>query len=312
MAGDDARVTVGLRVPYDLQHDVEQLRRFVTDAEEAGLDRLCLGDHVTFKGGTGFDGLQNATAVAVLSRRITVETAVYLLPLRHPVPVARQLASLAAFAPGRVVFGVGVGGDDPAELRACGVDPATRGRRMDESLAVVRELLSGAAVTAEGRFFTLDAVRIRPVPGAPVPVVIGGRSPAALRRTARFGDGWLGLWVSPRRYVEACAEIEREAESVGRAVPSWSHGMHVWCGFDDSRTAAGDRLAGEMESLYRTPFDKFARYSPYGSAQDVADALRPYVELGCRSVNLIATAATAAHAIEGARAVQALLNDEVP
>src|SRR6266496_767019 len=84
--------TVGIRVPYELQHDVAQLREFVTRAEDAGLDRLCLGDHVTFKGGTGFDGLQNATAAAVLSSRIVVETAVYLLPLRHPVPVARQVA----------------------------------------------------------------------------------------------------------------------------------------------------------------------------------------------------------------------------
>lgn len=309
---DDASVSVGLRVPYEVQNDVGRLREFVAGAEDAGLDRLCLGDHVTFKGGTGFDGLQNATAAAVLTRRITVETAVYLLPLRHPVPVARQLASLAAFAPGRVVFGVGVGGDDPAELRACGVDPATRGRRMDESLAIVRALLTGEPVTVEGRFFTLDGVRIQPVPSTPVPVVVGGRSAAALRRTARFGDGWLGVWVSPSRYAEACAEVAREAEAAGRDVPSWAHGMHVWCGFDDDRSAAGTRLATEMESLYQVPFEKFARYSPYGTPDEVADALRPYVEAGCRSINLIATAASPEASVEGAQAVRARLNDLGP
>ena len=303
-------VTVGVRVPYELQHDVVQLQDFVARVEDAGLDRVCLGDHVTFKGGQGFDGLQNATAVAVLSRRIVVETAVYLLPLRHPVPVARQVASLAAFAPGRFVFGVGLGGDDPAELLACGVDPATRGRRMDESLAIVRQLLAGEAVNAEGRFFPLNSVRIVPAPAKPVPVLVGGRSTAALRRTAQHGDGWLGLWVSPRRYADACAEVAREAESAGRVVTRWAHGMHVWCGFDDDRSRAGERLAQEMESLYQVPFEKFARYSPYGNPRDVADALRPYAEVGCRSFNLIATASSPEQVVEGARTVRALLRGE--
>jgi len=211
-------VTVGVRVPYDLQHDAARLQEFVACAEDAGLDRRCLGDHVTFKGGQGFDGLQNATAAAVLSNRIEVETAVYLLPLRHPVPVARQVASLAALAPGRFVFGVGVGGDDANEVRACGVDPATRGRRMNESLAILRGLLSGEAVTFTGDFFILDEVRVQPAPHLPVPIVVGGRSSAALRRTARYGDGWLGLWVSPRRYAQACAEIAREAQAASRGV----------------------------------------------------------------------------------------------
>ena len=183
---------------------------------------------------------------------------------------------------------------------------------MDESLAIVRALLTGEPVTEEGRFFTLDAVVIRPVPAEPVPVVVGGRSAAALRRTARHGDGWLGLWVSPRRYVEACEEVAREAETLGRTVVSWRHGMHVWCGFDDDPERAGKRLAAEMEALYRVPFEKFARYSPYGRPEQVAEALRPYVAAGCRSINLIATSETPEAAVEGASAVRALLRDEAP
>ena len=192
-------ITVGLRVPHELPGGAAGLRDFVARVEATGIDRLFTGDHVTFQGGHGFDGLLTATAVAVASRRLTVQTAVYLLPLRHPVPVARQVASLAALAPGRLVFGVGLGGEDPAELRACGIDPATRGRRMDEALAVLRPLLTGSEVTMRGAFFDLDQVRIAPAPEPRVPIVIGGRSDAALRRVARHGDGWLGLWVSPGR-----------------------------------------------------------------------------------------------------------------
>jgi len=192
-------ITVGLRAPYDAPGGAEALARFAAGVDATSIDRVCVGDHVTFKGGRGFDGLVNATALAMMSRRVTVQTAVYLLPLRHPVPVARQVASLAALAPGRLEFGAGIGGEDPAETRACGIDPASRGRRMDEALTALRPLLAGAEVTMSGDFFTLDRVRILPPPAPAVPVVIGGRSDAALRRVARHGDGHIGIGMRSSR-----------------------------------------------------------------------------------------------------------------
>ncbi|MEU6745441.1 LLM class flavin-dependent oxidoreductase [Spirillospora sp. NPDC046719] len=303
-------ITVGVRVPHGLFSDAAALRDFVAGAEEAGIDRLCVGDHVTFKGGQGFDGLVHATALAAVSTRITIQTAVYLLPLRHPVPVARQVASLAELAPGRVLFGVGVGGEDPAEYRACGVDPRSRGRRMNESLGLVRALLDGAEVTASGEFFPMENVCIRPVPSEPVPIVVGGRSEAALRRVALHADGWLGLWVSPERYAKACAQIDLWAAAEGRRIDNRRHGMHVWCGFDDSPERARSALAASMEQIYRTPFEKFERYSPYGTAENVAEALQGYVRAGCRSFNLIPGDADARTTIENARSVRKLLRDQ--
>lgn len=93
----------------------------MAEIEAAGVDRLCVGDHIAFHGGRGFDGLVQATALATLSE-LEVQSAVYLLPLRHPVPVARQVHSLAQLSGGRFLFGVGVGGEDPAEVAMCGVD----------------------------------------------------------------------------------------------------------------------------------------------------------------------------------------------
>jgi alkanesulfonate monooxygenase SsuD/methylene tetrahydromethanopterin reductase-like flavin-dependent oxidoreductase (luciferase family) len=303
-------ITIGLRVPYELPGGAAGLRDFVARAEATGIDRLFTGDHVVFKGGRGFDGLLNATAVAVASRRLAVQTAVYLLPLRHPVPVARQVATLAGLAPGRLIFGVGLGGEDPAELHACGVDPASRGRRMDEALAVLRPLLAGREVTIAGDFFRLDRVRIASAPGPPVPIVIGGRSDAALRRVARFGDGWLGLWVSPARYGDAVGRIGKYAAEAGRAAGEWQHGIHVWCGLGASAGAARARLAAVMEELYRTPFGKFDRYCPCGTPAQVAAALRPYADAGCRSFNLIPVADSDRAAIEGADAVRTALREE--
>src|SRR3954449_4077940 len=109
-------VRIGLRPPHAVFRAAPgALRALVERAESGGLDRLTVGDHVSFHRGTGNDGLVEATALAALSRRITVATAVFQLPLRHPVPVARQVATLAGLAPGRFEFGVGVGGEDRAE-----------------------------------------------------------------------------------------------------------------------------------------------------------------------------------------------------
>jgi alkanesulfonate monooxygenase SsuD/methylene tetrahydromethanopterin reductase-like flavin-dependent oxidoreductase (luciferase family) len=300
-------ITVGLRAPHDMSGGVAGLRDFVARVEAAGIDRLCVGDHVTFKGGHGFDGLLTATALAALSRRVIVQTSVYLLPLRHPVPVARQLATLAELAPGRLLFGVGLGGEDPAELRACGVAPATRGARFNEALAALRALASGTEVTMFGRFFDLDQVSIRPAPDPPVPIVVGGRSDAALRRVARYGDGWLGLWVSPGRYADAVELISKYASDAGRDVPRWRHGMHVWCGIGPSAAVARSRLGTVMEEFYQVAFSKFERYCPCGTPGEIAESLQPYVAAGCRSFNLIPVADSEQAAIAGAAAVRAAL-----
>ena len=92
---------------------VTGLRRAVRLAEDASVDHLAVGDHVSFYTGAGFDGLVAAATVLAASERLDTNTGVYLLPLRHPVLVARQLADLALLAPGRLLFGVGVGGEDP-------------------------------------------------------------------------------------------------------------------------------------------------------------------------------------------------------
>jgi Luciferase-like monooxygenase len=91
---------------------------------EGGSDHVCCSDHVSFAG-TGFDGLVQATALAMLHATLPVYCGVYLLPLRHPVPVARQLADIARLAPGRLIFGTGIGGEERHEITICGVNPAT-------------------------------------------------------------------------------------------------------------------------------------------------------------------------------------------
>jgi alkanesulfonate monooxygenase SsuD/methylene tetrahydromethanopterin reductase-like flavin-dependent oxidoreductase (luciferase family) len=272
---------------------------------DAGIDHLCVGDHVSFFVGAGSDGLISATQLLSVQSDLPVYVGLYLLPLRHPVPVARQLATVAEHAPGRLTLGVGIGGEDPHEMEVCGVDPRTRGRRMDECLQVVRGLADGTPLTFHGEFFTLDNAQIVPPPSPPIPLVVGGRSTPAIRRAARYGDGWLGIWVSPRRFGEVRDQIAEEAGATDST--RFEHALNVWCGFGRTRECARERLAEQMQLFYQMPFEPFERYSPYGTPEDVAAFLQPYIEAGCSVFNIIPCASDDDRAIEAAGEVRALL-----
>jgi alkanesulfonate monooxygenase SsuD/methylene tetrahydromethanopterin reductase-like flavin-dependent oxidoreductase (luciferase family) len=308
VAGPAGSPRVGMFLPFDLlDRGQDTARAFLAQAGQAGIDHVCCGDHVSFFVGIGFDGLVQATALTMLHPTLPVYTGIYLLPLRHPVLVARQLADLARLAPGRLIFGVGVGGEDRHEVSVCGVDPATRGLRMNECLTVVRQLLTGTPVTFHGKFFDLDEAVIVPPPAAPVPIIVGGRSDAAVKRAGRLGDGWLGIWNSPRRFAAAVELAAQEAIRSGRPDRPARHGMQVWCGIADSREAARGCLAPAMQAFYQLPFERFERYCPYGSPDDVAEFLAPYVQAGCTEFNLIPQSPDHDQAIAGTAAVRKLL-----
>ncbi len=257
-----------------------------------------------------FDGLIQASTLATLHPSLPVHTGVYLLPLRHPVLVARQLSDLHRLAPGRLVFGVGIGGEDRHEVEVCGVDPASRGRRMEECLTVVRQLITGEPVTFRGEFFAIEKALISPA--AEVPIIVGGRSDTAIRRAGRLADGWLGIWNSPARFAAAVKLAAEEAERVDRAVPPSRHMMQVWCGLAESRHEARDLLGPAMEAFYQVPFERFERYCPYGSPADVAEFLAPYAAAGCTEFNLIPQSPDAQQAIDGVAEIGRLLADTLP
>lgn len=261
------------------------LRAWIADVEAAGIDGVFSGDHVSFHDGTGYDGLIHATAVAAASERLTVWTAVYLLALRHPVAVARQVASLSSLAPGRFMFGVGLGGEDPHELEICGVDPKRRGRRLDAHLDVVRALLAGEEVTVDDEFLSIPGAIIRPVPEPRVPILVGGRSDAALRRTARAADGWIAIWLSPQRAETALETIAGHADGYGRPRPE-RNVLMVWCGLGGSVEHGRSLVTPVMEGIYKTPFERFQKYTPCGTAADIAEAVAPFVRLGFHDIML--------------------------
>jgi alkanesulfonate monooxygenase SsuD/methylene tetrahydromethanopterin reductase-like flavin-dependent oxidoreductase (luciferase family) len=282
-------------------------RRFTAAAHAAGVDHLGVGDHVSFFVGAGQDGLVDAASLLSVQDDLPVYVGAYLLPLRHPVIVARSLATIAQIAPGRLTLGVGIGGEDRHEIEVCGVDPRTRGRRMDESLTLLRALLRGEPATLQGEFIDVRDALILPSPDPPIRITVAGRSGAAVRRAALLGDGWLGIWVSPRRYAAVSEEIADLAIGAGREPSGFEHALNVWCGFGETAEAARPPLATSMEAFYAMPFTAFERYSPFGRPEDVAAFLAPYAEAGCAAFNLIPCAADLDEALEGAGEVRRLL-----
>ena len=128
---------------------------------------------------------------------------------------------------------------------------------------------------------------IKPKPRIPIPVLVGGRSDAALTRAAKFSEGWIGVWCSAKRFADAVDIVRDEAQAEGRSQVDWCHGYQPWVGVDlKSSKKAFDAVKQGMERFYHIPFEKFERYTPSGTPAEVAEQLAPYVKAGCRLFNL--------------------------
>jgi len=152
-------------------------------------------------------------ALGAVTSRIRFVTFVVKVPVRNPVLLAKQATSTAVLTGSRLVLGVGT---SPwrEDYDVLGVDWARRGRRLDESIAILRGLAAGGYLEHHGEIYDVPAIKIAPVPAEPIPVLIGGHSDAALRRAARLGDGWMHGGGDPAdlpRLLARLAEFRRQA-----------------------------------------------------------------------------------------------------
>jgi len=146
-----------------------------------------------------FEPLTLLSHIAAVTTRITLGTSVLILPLRDPFLVAKQTATLERLAPGRVVLGVGAGWE-PTEFTALSVGFADRGARTDEAIDLIRHLHRTGEAGFHGRFYNADSGVFAPTPTCDIPIMIGGTSDAALRRTARVGDMWQAFGLTPHEF----------------------------------------------------------------------------------------------------------------
>jgi probable F420-dependent oxidoreductase len=153
-----------------------------------------------------YDACAYLSWIAAKTERLRLGTFVYLLGIRHPFVAARAFATLDVVSGGRALVGVGAGWLT-TEWEAVGLDPRTRGARLDEAIAVCRRLWTDEVIEHDGEHFPFEPVMFEPKPvQRPLPVLVGGESTRALRRAATIGDGWIGMSHTP---ATAAAQIER-------------------------------------------------------------------------------------------------------
>jgi probable F420-dependent oxidoreductase len=218
--------------------------------------------------------------VAVYSERLKFGTSVLALPLRNPVVLAKQIATLDYLSRGRCFPAVGLGQEDPREYEACGVPKTDRGRRTDEAIVLMRRLWQEDRVTHEGEFFTCHDVSITPKPvfQPSPPVWIGGRSRAAARRVGRVGDGWLVSRATPDEVREGCDIVFDTAADCNRRVEDDHIGVLLGCYISSD----GPRALAKAEPYVtrNRPDVSFTAYSAVGSADQVAEMIQQYIDAG--------------------------------
>jgi probable F420-dependent oxidoreductase len=281
----DDRVRIGMMFPGGER--AESLR-YATRAEAAGLDSLWVGDHVAFHVPIP-DAFSVLAFLAAATERVQLGTAVYLLPLRPPVQVAKAAAAVDRLSNGRLVFGVGVGGEYPPEFEASGVAVGERGARTDEAIPLLRRLWREERVAHDGRFFRFSPLTLapRPVQAGGPPIWIGGRAPAAMRRAGRLGDGYVSTMMSPERYRSNLERIALEARAAGRDARPFATAALLFAAIDRSYELALERAAALLGRLYARPFrDAAAKYCLLGRPEDCLAGIRRFVDAGVRHVIL--------------------------
>jgi probable F420-dependent oxidoreductase len=286
--------------------------------EELGFDSLWTGDHVSFHNPL-YECLTLLASYSGITRRVKLGSAVYLLALRHPTVVAKVTSTLDVLSAGRLIFGVGVGGENPKEFEACGIPHRERGARVNEGIEVVRTLWRDTPATFKGRFTQFEGVSIdpKPVQKPGPPIWIGGRSDAALRRAARLGDGWVSYVVHASRFANSLEKIRSAAAEAGRSLEGFTpaHLVFITMGHDyDTAKATWVRL---LSKRYAQDFSPLAeRYGIIGTPAQCAEQLARFVDAGCRYflMNAIVDVEAQREQIESiaAEIVPALRNSQGP
>jgi probable F420-dependent oxidoreductase len=283
----------------------ERVIDWAVEAEQVGFDAVFVGDRLLSEGGSAdrvvyaasmLDPWVVLAAIAARTSRIGLAPLVAVIPFRHPAYLAKVTASLDIVSRGRFILGAGAGWSDP-ELRMFGVDRRTRGQRMEEGIDLVRQLWTGDAVSAKGRFWELDGVRVlpRPIQRPGPPVWLGTFSPddetfwggemtqaqrRVLRRTGRIANAWVPLTysaafkvqISAQMMAEGWNEVAAGAEAAGRTAPDVEVVYAHWLAI--VRTEAERRACEEALSRFFTGTYEEARQTYLiGTPEEIVETI---------------------------------------
>jgi probable F420-dependent oxidoreductase len=264
-------------------HPAKEQFAIARRVDELGFDSLWTGDHVSFHGPI-YESLTLLSSYVGITSRARLGVGVYLLALRHPTVAAKISSTLDELSGGRLIFGVGVGGENPKEFEACGIPHHERGARVTEGIDVVRTLWRDSPASFKGRFTQFEGVSIDPKPvqkPAP-PIWIGGRSDAALARAGRQGDGWISYVVQPERYKQSVAKIDSAAAAAGRSLEGFVKAHLTFISVGKDYESAERVWVDRLSKRYAQDFAPLAgKYGIIGTPGQCAEQLQRFIEAGC-------------------------------
>jgi probable F420-dependent oxidoreductase len=295
------RIGIGLGLggfPFD---SIDGFRGWLDLCEDSSIDSIWQSDRVVSRE-LALEPMTLLAIVAGATRRLKIGTNAVVLPFRDPITFARQCATLDHLSDGRLLPTVGVGRGDAPEWQATGRSPKGRGRRADEALEVMTRLWSSDSADFEGEYYSLANASISPRPKQqPLPLWLGGSSKAAIRRTARFGSGWLAPLEGPEEAGETVRAIAQESASIGRPIPDDHYGATILYRIGSpielpARATADPEIRRRIESVRAV-----------GDAGDVLERLGAFRAAGITKFIAIPLATDAREMIEQTR----LLDREV-
>ena len=242
---------LGMHLPHaGSQATPALIKRHAQRAEALGLSDVWVSEHIIVpraafpRSPLFYDPVLTLTWVAAVTQRVRLGTSVLVLPMRHPLPLAKELATLHNLSEGRLILGAGVGWLEP-EFAALGVPFRERGRRMDEGIAMMRAVWTQDPVSFRGKYIPaeVEQMSMLPMPISRIPIWIGGSSDAALKRTTRVADGWHGSRYTAEEAAPIIRRLRAERPDDGFTVSMRLH----WSGKD----------AGELR-------DRVAAYADVG------------------------------------------------
>jgi len=274
------KVRIGIAVGQWPVHnaDPEAILDLVDNLEALDVDSLWVSDRLV-SSGLILEPITFLSFVAGRLRKMKLGTSTLVLPTRNPVVLAKELATLDFLSKGRLFPAIGLGGDESKDLQAIGVNKKERAGRTDEMIVLMRRLWSEESVTFNGKFFSVEDATVMPRPWQKngLPIWIGGRSEAALRRTGRLGDGWLVSSVSPAEVEAGIKAIRAYAAEAGRQIPEDHYGVLIPFYF----AANADKGLEIGGCSIRPRVDMpIAEFTAFGSPDQVHAKVQAYIAAG--------------------------------
>jgi probable F420-dependent oxidoreductase len=251
-------------------------------AEGVGIDSIWLSDQIVSRQIPNLDITCTMAMFAARTKKIKMGPSVLTLPARNPVQVAKTYATLDYLTGscGRMIMAVGLG-SDPQECLVCGINPDERAKRMEEGVQVLRKLWAGPNVTHEGTFYKFNNVTIEPRPAkGALDIWIGGNSDLAIKRTARYGDGWFPSFVTPQDFQSGITKLIEYGHQYGREMNPREAGVLILTHISDDKARAQE-ITQQFFKRFALPAEAIRARSAIGSAAECIEKVQSYVDAGC-------------------------------